>query len=153
MSGARGDVRVAPLAASHHAAARALLAGERPAELLERASTGTAECVALAATRDGALLGVALYGEVSGTRHTGALLWLAVRPDARRRGIARLLLDGALAKLGETGTRLVVAELADDDAHAGMRALLAAGGFALEGTVPDYYRDGVALSLWSRRPE
>ena len=153
MSGARGDVRVAPLAADHHAAARTLLAGERPAELLERAFTGTPECVALAATRDDALLGVALYGEVSGTRHTGALLWLVVRGDARRRGIGRLLLDGALAKLQTTGVRLVVAELADDDAHAGMRALLRGGGFALEGTVPDFYRDGVALTLWTRRPE
>ena len=152
MSGARGDVRVAPLAADHHAAARALLAGERATELLERALTGTPECVAIAATRGDALLGVALYGEVSGTRNTGTLHWLAVRSDARRRGIGRLLLDGALAKLEETGMRLVVAELADDGAHLGMRALLGARGFALEGTVPDFYRDGVALTLWTRRP-
>lgn len=151
MSGARGEARVAPLAPNHVAAARALLAGERPAELLERALHGTAECVALAATRDEALLGVALHGEVSGTRHTGAILWLAVRPDARRRGIGRLLLDGALAQLAEAGARLVVAELAGDDAHAGMRALLGDAGFALEGTVPDFYRDGVALTLWTRR--
>ena len=151
MSGARGEARIAPLAATHVAAARALLAGERPAELLERALRGTAECVALAATHDDALLGVALYGEVPGTRHTGALLWLAVRPDARRRGIGRRLLASALAKLEDVGTRLVVAELAHDDAHAAMRALLDAGGFAMEGAVPDFYRAGVALTLWTRR--
>lgn len=151
MGDRRGEPDIAPLAAHHVAAARALLVGERPAELLERALGGTRECVAIAATGDARLLGVALYGEVAGTAATGALLWLAIAPDARRTGVGRALVDTAVARLREGATRLVVAEVADDVSHAPTLALLAAAGFEREGAVPDFYRDGVALTLWTRR--
>ena len=151
MGGRRGEPDIAPLAASHVAAARALLAGERPAELLDRALGGTRECIAIAATRDARLLGVALYGEVAGSAATGALLWLVVEPGARRAGVGRALLEAAVARLREGATRLVVAELADDESHAAALALLVAGGFEREGAVPDFYRDGVPLTLWTRR--
>lgn len=152
MSPGRGELRIAPLEAPHIGAARALLAGERPAELLDRALAGTRECVALAATRDERLLGVVLHGDVAGTRSTGAVLWLAVAGDARREGIGRALLDAALVRLADGGATLVVAEVAADDRHAAMLALLAAAGFDREGAVADFYREGVALTLWTRRP-
>ena len=151
MSSRRGELRIAALEAPHVAAAQALLAGERPAELLDRALAGTRECVALPATRGDGLLGVVVHGDVAGTRSTAAVLWLAVAGDARREGTGRALLDAAIARLRDRGATLVVAEVAADDRHAAILALLAAAGFDREGVVPDFYRDGVALTLWTRR--
>lgn len=151
--GIRGGIRVAPLAPRDLDAARELLAGERPRELLERAIGGTRECLALAVTRDEALVGVALYGEVAGTARTGAVLWVAVAPGARGAGAGRALVESAVASLHASRARLVVAELADDAAHAPMLALLRGAGFDPEGAVADFYRDGVALTLWVRRLE
>lgn len=154
MRGAPSAVRVAPLGPSQLAAARELLAGERARELLERALGGTRECVALAATGvdTGDLAGVVLHGEVAGTHGTGALLWLVVHPSSRRRGVGRALLDASVDALRSAGARIVVAEVADSPEHQGLLALLRARGFVREGSVADFYRDGVALTLWVLRP-
>ena len=141
-------VTVAPLGVGDRDAARALLAGERAVELLERSYRGTAESRALAALEDGRLAGVVLYGAVAGAAHTGSVLWIAVRPDRRRRGIGRRLLRGALEAMDAEGARLVVAELPGGAEARPVEALLAAQGFALEGEVPDYFRNGVALRIY-----
>ena len=136
-------------------AARALCTTGRSSELFERARSGnaggTVECrarVAIDAT--GVVAGIALAGPVAGALGTGALLWLAVHPDRRRRGVGRALLDDALAELARAGARLVVCEMPADAAGASLIALLDQAGFEREGFIPDFYRDGVGLILWSR---
>ena len=81
---------------------------------------------------------------------TGAIFWLAVRPDRRRRGIARALLALTKAELEAERARLVIAEMRDEPETAAMAKMLAASGFAREGVVPDFYRDGVSLTVWRR---
>jgi ribosomal protein S18 acetylase RimI-like enzyme len=78
------------------------------------------------------------------------VFWLAVRPDRQRHGIARALLALVKAELAAEHARIVVAELRDEPETAAMGKMLAASGFAPEGTVPDYYRDGVGLTIWRR---
>lgn len=141
-------VAVAPLGAGDRDAARALLAGERAIGLLERSYAGTPECLALAARQGEALAGVVLYGVVAGAAGAGSVLWLAVGPDRRRQGIGRLLLRGALGALDADGVRLVIAELAHESATRPAQALLVSSGFALEGEVADYFRDGIALGIY-----
>ena len=134
------------------AAVRAICATGRAGELLDRALAGTPECqarVALAA--DGSVAGFALSGLVAGALGTAALLWVAVAAGRRRRGIGGQLVADALGRLAAGGARLAVAELAEDPGAAAAVALLAAAGFEREAVVPDFYRDGVPLSLW-RRP-
>lgn len=80
------------------------------------------------------------------------MLWIGVRPDRRRHGIARALLALAKAELVAEHARIVVAELPDDESTASMIKLLAAAGFEREGVVPDFYRDGVPLTLWRWTP-
>jgi ribosomal protein S18 acetylase RimI-like enzyme len=147
--------RLAPLRAEQFAEAAALLgAGDRPRELLQRAALGTTEATALAAyDDDDALAGVAILGELAGAVGTGALLWVAVRPDARRHGIGRSLVDRSVALLQDRGARLVVAEVAGAASSVAVLHLLAACGFRSEGEVPDFYRDGVPLLLLGRRLE
>jgi len=91
-------------------------------------------------------------GQVAGALGAGAVLWIGVRPDRRRHGIARALLALAKAAMVAEHARVVVAELPDDESTASMIKLLAAAGFEREGVVPDFYRDGVPLTVWRWTP-
>lgn len=80
------------------------------------------------------------------------ILTLAVRPDARRRGVGRSLVARAVSAGAEAGARRVFLEVADDNAAA--RALYARSGFRQVGVRPRYYarpdgsrRDALLLSL------
>ena len=118
-----------------------------------RAVGNTAECRGLAVfDGDGAAAGLVFVGLVAGTSGTGAVLWIGVRPDRRRHGIARALLALAKAELVAEQARVVVTELPEEEATMSMIKLLAAAGFERDGIVPDYYRDGVPLSLWRWTP-
>ncbi len=131
--------------------ARALCDTARAAELFDRARAATAECRGeVALTDDGLLAGVVLSGFVAGALGTGALLWVAVPPRLRRRGIGRALVAAALGGLDRDGARLVVAELTGDAASGPVTALLALAGFEPEGEIADFYRDGVPLILLRR---
>lgn len=142
-------VTVAPLEVGDREAARVLLAGStRAMELLERSYDTTPECRALAALEGGRLAGVVLYGTVAGAANTASVLWIIVHPECRRRGIGGRLLHSALGEMDVEGARLVVAELPGEAETRAAEALLAVHGFALEGQVPDYVRDGVALRIY-----
>ena len=65
--------------------------------------------------------------------------------------LERALLDAAVNDLRQRGMRLVVAESPAGREHEPMLALLRRSAFVREGSVPDFYRDGVALTLWVRR--
>ena len=143
------------MSAERFAEARALVgAAERPRELLERATHGSREALAVAAYDDrGAVSGIALYGDVAGTLGAGVLMWTAVRPDVRRTGVARALIDRAVAELRAGGARVIVAEVPGSESFAAVLRLLDACGFRRESEVPDFYGDGVPLVLLRHRRE
>lgn len=135
------------------ASARALCPPGRPTELFDRAVGNTPECRALAVfDGDGAAAGLVFIGLVAGALGTGAVHWMVVRPDRRRHGVGRALLAVAKGELVAERARLVVAELPDEPGAAPLAKLLASAGFEREGVVPDYYRDGVALTIWRYTP-
>ncbi len=68
------------------------------------------------------------------------ILSLAVAPAARRHGIGRTLLAGALAAAAARGARAVFLEVAATNAPA--RALYAGAGFTEIGRRRGYYADG-----------
>lgn len=71
---------------------------------------------------------------------------IGVAPDARRRGLARALLDAVVERAGEE--ERVVVEVRED--NAGALAFYAVSGFAELDRRPRYYRDGttaVVLAL------
>ena len=57
------------------------------------------------------------------------------------------LVDAVAEAARADGARFVVAELPDDPAIGAVLALLRGHGFREEAHVPDYFRDGVALSV------
>lgn len=65
------------------------------------------------------------------------VLTLAVRPDKRRKGFARVLLQTALSAATDSGAAVCHLEVADDNEAA--QALYTAAGFSVSGRRPAYY--------------
>lgn len=59
----------------------------------------------------------------------GEVYILAVDPAAQRRGVARVLMDHALAVFRDAGLEIVLVETGDDPGHAPSRATYEAHGF------------------------
>ena len=73
------------------------------------------------------------------------VMTLAVRPEQRRRGFARSLLNAALADPASVGARRVYLEVRPS--NLGARALYSSLGFIQTGVRPGYYGDEDALLL------
>ncbi len=89
------------------------------------------------AARDdaGVVLGFVVYTAVAGACE---ILELAVTVSARRRGIARRLLDAAITDAVSEGARRCLLEVRDSNTAA--RALYAGAGFVVDGRRKSYYR-------------
>jgi len=70
-----------------------------------------------------------------------------IAPSVSIGDVGQRIVRAVLDEARRDGARLVVAEIPDDPAVGQLRALLASVGFDEESRVPDYFRDGVALSL------
>ena len=92
---------------------------------------------ALVALEDTALVG---YAMTLASGDVVDLLRIAVRPEARRRGVARALLDAVLERAKRTRAERVLLEVRVGNAAA--RAFYAAAGFAEIARRRGYYRDG-----------
>jgi hypothetical protein len=142
-------------------AARALLSGQlagtryhdRLVEQLDAAlEFEDPEYLALLAFDDdeSRLLGLVLFGTVAGARAVVKVHGVvALEPEA-----AVALLDAVRQASERSGERMIVCELPDDIPFAAAAAALEASGYAEEGRVPDFVRDGVALRLlvWRAEP-
>jgi ribosomal-protein-alanine N-acetyltransferase len=78
------------------------------------------------------------------------ILNLAVLPSCRRRGIARCLLEEALAAVATAGVREAYLEVRQSNAEA--ISLYQAFGFRPVGVRPDYYRNPLEDALVLRAP-
>jgi ribosomal-protein-alanine N-acetyltransferase len=73
------------------------------------------------------------------------VLTLAVRPDCRRTGCARVLLESALGLAAALGAQRMVLEVGADNGAA--RALYARTGFEIIGRRPGYYRSAAGVPV------
>jgi ribosomal protein S18 acetylase RimI-like enzyme len=111
----------------------------------------TGESQALVAELSGAVVGVALFGDVAGTIGTGRVHFVGTATHAQRRGTGTVLCDRAVQLLTARGARHVVAEIPDDPSMSAARAMLGRCEFTEVARVPDYYSDGVSLVILQRR--
>jgi hypothetical protein len=124
---------------------------DRVVEVLDQAARGGApEAQALIIERDGTIAGLVLFGFVAGTRGAARVHALVLNRGVDADDVGARLLGAAVSALASSGARLVVAELPDDPALGPVPGVLARNGFREEARVPDFYRDGVALSLLRR---
>ena len=151
------DLELRALMPDDAGAARALVSGQfaatpyaaRALELLESALRfDDPEYMALLAfAGDGKqLVGLVLFGTVAGARSVVKVHGVV----ARERDTAIALLNAVLTASEHAGERMIVSELPDDTPVTIASEALEASGFAEEGRVPDFVRDGVALRLFVR---
>jgi hypothetical protein len=92
------------------------------------------------------LVGLTLFGTVAGARSVVKIHGVV----AREVETAVALIDAVREASEHSGERMIVCELPDDAPFAVASEALTASGFAEEGRVPDFVRDGVALRLFVR---
>lgn len=102
--------------------------------------------VALALTDDRQPQAIAAYGMVAGTIATGEMF--GVVPVSSR---TTELLSFVAHDLKECGALQIVAEFPDTDEFKPYRDVLLESGYDPTGLVEDFYRDGVAMVIFTRK--
>lgn len=147
------------LSVDDHVPARVLLMGalgvtpyiDRAMEVLQRAERGhDREHRALVIARDGTVAALALFGAVAGASGVSKLHAAVVAPSVSAADVGARIVAAVIETARREGDRFVFAELPDDPVMGQARALLTSVGFEEEARVPDFYRDGVALTLLRR---
>ena len=142
-----------------HAPARVLLMGalgvtpyiDRAMEVLQRAERGhDVEHRALVIARDGTVAALALFGAVAGAAGVSKLHAAVVAPSVSIADVGQRIIAAVVDTARREGGRLVIAELPEDPVMGHVRALLTSVGFEEEARVPDFFRDGAALTLLRR---
>ena len=121
---------------------------DRALEVLELAERGNdPEHRALVIARDGTVAGLVLYGTIAGTVGGARLHTAVLAPGVHADDVGdRLMRAMANASRG-VGARFILAEMPDDPALGTVFALLRHHGFREEARVPDFFREGVALTF------
>ena len=105
----------------------------------------------LFADGDSGLDGYACVGPVPGAHRRCELYWIAVDPDARRRGLGRRLQHAAEDKARALGADYLVAETSTLPAYGAARGFYVSAGFQLIAEVPDWHDDGDGLAIFRKR--
>lgn len=148
-----------PLGPADAVAARALVYAalgvtpyvDRVVELLDQAARGAdPEARALVIERDGTIAGLVIFGLVAGASGAARLHALVLDRGVTADDVGGRLTSAAAAAAAAAGARLLVAEVPDDPAIGQVPAVLLRNGFREEARVPDFFRDGVALTFLRR---
>ena len=124
---------------------------DRALEVLELAERGNdPEHRALLIARDGTVAALALFGTIAGTANGVRVHTAVLAPGIEVEDVGLRLMDAVAAAARSSGAGFLLAELPDDPALGTTLALLRQHGFREEGRVPDFYREGVALSFLRR---
>jgi len=121
---------------------------DRALEVLQFAERGNdVEHRAMVIARDGTVAGLALFGSIPGTAGGARLHTAVLAPGVEAEDVGGRLMQavGDVARAG--GARFLLAEMPDDPALGAVLGLLREHGFREEARVPDFYREGVALTF------
>lgn len=145
-----------PLLPEETQSARVLLMGalgvtpyiDRALEALERAERGNdPEYRTLVIARDGTVAGLALFGTIAGTAGGARLHGAVLGPGVDAADVGDRLMAAVAKTARDGGARFLLAEMPDDPAIGTVFSLLRQSGFREEARVPDFYREGVALTF------
>ncbi len=102
--------------------------------------------------RDGdRVLGFVAWGPRSLSERGYDLYWIATRPEAQRRGVARALLEAVEAIVRGRGGGWIVVETSDTPPYAAARDFYERCGYARALMLGDFYRAGDGLVVFAKR--
>ena len=121
---------------------------DRALEVLERAERGSdPEHRGIVVARDGTVAGLVLFGRIAGTAHAARLHTAVLAPGVLAGDVGARLMRSVQDAARESGARFILAEMPDDPAIGTVLSLLREHGFREDARVPDFFRDGVALTF------
>jgi len=105
----------------------------------------------LSCREDARVLGFAAWGPRDLATHAFDLYWIAARPDAQGRGVGRALMQAVEAQARARGGGWMWVETSDTPAYAAARALYERCGYRRLAALPDFYRRGDGLVIYTKR--
>ncbi|HKJ38376.1 MAG TPA: GNAT family N-acetyltransferase [Anaerolineales bacterium] len=97
------------------------------------------------------VLGFTCYGIRYLTEGVYDLLWIAVDPDARRKGVGRDLIIASEKAVREMGGRILIAETSGTAEYASTREFYVCMGYENEASIKDFYKPGDDLKIYTKR--
>ena len=97
------------------------------------------------------VLGFSCYGPRDLTDGVFDLYWIAVDPNARRKGVGYELLRASEAAVGQIGGRILIAETSGTADYESTRKFYTSTGYAMEATIKDFYSPGDDLAIFVKR--
>ena len=94
--------------------------------------------------------GYACYGPVPCTARTFDLYWIAVRADARSRGLGRAIMAEVEQRLRDGGGGKLIAETSSRPQYAPTQGFYRACGFTEEARIRDYYAPGEDILYFTK---
>jgi ribosomal protein S18 acetylase RimI-like enzyme len=105
------------------------------------------------AEEEGRLLGVICYGSVPLTEGTWDLYWILRAPGAKSKGVAAELLKMCEEDLRRKHARLLVLNTSGTPPYQPARDYYLRNGFQLAARLPEYYRPGDDLLIYTKKIE
>lgn len=97
------------------------------------------------------VFGYAIYGCRDLTDGVYDLYWIAVDPNARRKGVGRKLLTACEEAVRAAGGRMIIAETSGTTEYEPTREFYVRTGFVNEATIRDFYKPGDDLKIFVKR--
>lgn len=95
--------------------------------------------------------GYTCYGPIPGTARRFELYWIAIKPSAKRHGLARRLLLATEQSARKLGATHLFAETSMRGDYLPAHAFYASLGYTLHGVVPDYHADADGLGIFGKK--
>ena len=100
---------------------------------------------------DDKVLGFTIYGIRFLAEGVYDLLWIAVDPDARRKGVGRDLITASEEAVRAMGGRILIAETSGTAEYASTQEFYVSVGYVNEASIKDFYKPGDDLKIYTKR--
>jgi ribosomal protein S18 acetylase RimI-like enzyme len=97
------------------------------------------------------VLGYAIFGYRDLTDGVYDLYWIAVDPNARRKGVGRALISACEGAVRKLGGRILIAETSGTAEYASTREFYVRVGYVNEASIKDFYKPGDDLKIYTKR--
>ena len=97
------------------------------------------------------ILGYAIFGYRDLTDGVYDLYWIAVHPNARKKGVGRALIAACEEAVRELGGRILIAETSGTAEYESTREFYVRVGYVNEATIKDFYKVGDDLKIFIKR--